>query len=59
MWFFQIYFRLKIMTSNFIILANDQENTEEHIEKLPKVIDCDKVSYCQDFIGGTHIIRVN
>lgn len=47
------------MTSNFIILANDQENTEEHIEKLPKVIDCDKVSYCQDFIGGTHIIRVN
>jgi len=47
------------MMSNFIILANDQENTEEHIEKLQKKIDCDIVSYCQDFIGGTHVIRVN
>jgi len=47
------------MTNNFIILANDQQNTEEHIENLPKVIDCDKVSYCQNFFNNSRVISVN
>lgn len=42
---FYLNFSYKQFKDNFIILADDQQNTEESIEKLPKVIDCDKVSY--------------
>lgn len=38
------YLRAHIFKTYIIISANNQSNTEEHIDGLPKGMDCDKVS---------------